>query len=334
MSYDKDDEIPFVYWDYKEFLLQGKPFVPLIYEGEGQVPLGFNAVLLRLPAGLYDDLDWEKEVHIAEELVQKGYYLLWQLDFGLAAIDLTDGPSFLNLKIAVVEFQKVFARFEKNSLGLLLYSGPLDISANFIWSEKQKEHLQKLFEESSPCDEDQLRRLFCLDSLLNYFSLLAPHISDSLPLFLAFDPVGLSQYEMLELLHKERFEHFLLAIKSENLLIPAFSWQKGNSPFGYIGKDAFIPRQERCLGLIFTEEKKAMENILQKLKGKPLKILYENFATESWDNLDVLIFAQNSSSNRIKRVLRGFQAAGGTIVCTPELEIEGALSLEEFLQKH
>lgn len=303
MTEEVEEIVQTLTWDHKQIYLKGKPFTPLIYEREGEPPKGFNTAQVRLPAHLHDDLSWEKEILLARNLVKKGYLILWHLDFGLPDIVWEDEPSFLALKIGAEQFKKrIFPEFEEASLGILLYKGGLDIREKFQWTSKQQENWER--------SEGKDKRLFCLDTFAYYLHLLAPHLPDSLPLLLALDGREIPPEELFLLLHKDRFEHFLIALKA-SIPFPALSWGEGTPSLGYLGETLFLPpKEEAKVGILYAP---GIEEILAKLQGIPYRILYENFATEEWDGLEAILVPGKEISSKAKRILLGFQAAGGAI---------------------
>jgi hypothetical protein len=307
-----EEKIPFASWDQKQFLLNGKPFTPVIYEGDGAPPEGFNACVIRLRGRVEDDLYWQEELDSARNWIQKGYYILWELDFGFPKVAWEDEQAFQTLKIAAIEFSKHFPEFESASLGILLYKGSADLT------------------ESSSSQE---KRLFCLDSLVHYFSMLAPYLPDVLPHLCALDGAEISTGDFLELVSKERFEHLMLAVKGEHLPYGALSWQKGGSPFGYLGSEAYkVNAKEVKTGVIFTKEKGLLENAIALLKenGIPFRILYEDFVVSEWDGLDQIIYL-GEMNLKVKRILLGFAAAGGQAVCEDE-SLSGRVSMREYVE--
>lgn len=275
---DIEEKAPFASFDHSRFYLDGKPFFPMVYEEEGLPPKEFNSVLIRLPAAVHEDLFWDQKLILAEELMGKGFFILWELDFNWEKINFTDKQTYLSLKIACEEFSRVYSRFEKASLGVLLYKGAIGID---------------------------------LDSLINFITVLAPSLPDLLPIVLAFEG-DRPEVELLELLHKDKFEHFLIAYQG-TLPISALSWQKGASSLGYLGKDRPLNFVEKKIGVIYSSNHKEMEEIIQNLNG-PYKVIYENFATEEWDGLDLLITVEKEPSNKVERILKGFEAAGGEVI--------------------
>ncbi|HSW73313.1 MAG TPA: hypothetical protein VLG44_07925 [Chlamydiales bacterium] len=278
MSEEILEKAPFASFDHQSFYLDGKPFFPMIFEEEVLPPKGFNSVLIRLPAGIHEDLLWDEKLSFAEELMEKGYYILWELDFNWDKISFTDKQASLSLKIACDEFSRIYPRFEKASIGMVLYQGTIGID---------------------------------LDSLINFITVLAPSLPDLLPIVLAFEG-DRSEVELLKLLHKDNLEHFLIAFKG-TLPISALAWQRGASSLGYLGKDQPSPYLEKKIGVIYSSNHNEMELILNKL-DKPYKVLYENFATEEWDGLDLIISVEKEPSTKVQRILRGFEAAGGEVI--------------------
>src|ERR1700716_2429742 len=95
----------------QHFIREGKPFYPHIYSGEGPLPEGFNAGVIRLDASEHSSLKWE---------IKQDYPLvLWELDFDLDEEMVGDEARYLALELAVDHFtQTLFPSYEAKTLGV------------------------------------------------------------------------------------------------------------------------------------------------------------------------------------------------------------------------
>lgn len=337
MTEVEEEIFPFT-WDHQAIYREGKPFFPVIHSLGGKAK-GFNAAKITLPCRIEDDLNWKKEMELAKTLVKEGLCILWELDFGLGntLISLDDEPSFLSLKIGAEHFRKTVAEaFKKESLGLILYRGSLDIADKFVWTDTQEESWKKWLEEHPGGHKSS----FCLDSLLHYLRLFAPYLPDYLPLVLCLDASTISStYQMAELLHKDRWEHFLIAAKGAKIPVSALVWEKGCGSLGYLGDGVFNRNSSHeQVGILFAENassKEHFEKILAILRerGISYRILYENFATAEWDGLDYIIHPSYELSTKTRRILQGFGAAGGKAVTLTSTGLFNEVLLDEFLEE-
>jgi len=347
MSDIQEESTPFISWDGKSLFIEGAPFFPVV-QSEGVPCAGYNAVMLRLEGGLHDDLNWKKELEQAKVLTQQGFYILWELGLGIgSSFSLDDEPSFLTLKIALEEFSKKIQPFSRQSIGVVLYKGKADCSKEFLWTEKQQENFKKWLEDRYSKEERALKNeagleaLFCLDSLLHFLMLFTPYLPDSLPVVLCLDLSSVASfYEAADFLHKERFEHFILAVKGAKIPFAGLAWEEGGSSMGYLGNKTFTePSSAERVGLLFSRaslEEEAFETMVEALnsRGISFRLLYENFATQDWDGLDYIVHATDAISVKTKRILHGFCAAGGRVVSREGmLGMANETSVAEFFKE-
>ena len=66
-------------WDKPHFYLDGKIFVPRIYEmpaGECSIPEGYNTVSIQLDGKVSADLDWKEQETAAQKYCEQGFTFL------------------------------------------------------------------------------------------------------------------------------------------------------------------------------------------------------------------------------------------------------------------
>lgn len=195
--------------------------------------------------------------------------------------------------LAVKHFtEEIYPQFIEKSVGIVIHKGAL-------------------FEK-----ED------ALDDFISRLALFSREIPDSLPIFLFFDVTGLKPFKALSLLHKNRFLHYVLGLKGASFPYPCFSWETGEGIYGKI-------LGEEKIGVLLSDH--PMDDLLEKLRFTPYRVLYKEFANQDWEGLDTIIFDEDSSY--VKRILQGFQAAGGRIVSkNGNFGLKDEWSLEEFLE--
>lgn len=239
---------------------------------------------MKLPARPSDDLNWKIE----------GDHSLFEFDLGLHEpyFPLEDELNFQSLCAGLNHFAKeVWPRFPESKA--ILYRGSADFSTFFRWSESQEANYKIWKEERPIAPEAHLKRLFCAEAFVTYFQMLAHRLPDELPLMLILDPKNTGTVaETLHLLSPERFEHFIVDFG-----------MKFDSNVGVC-----FPSEEKCSGEILEK----IDSLLKKIPS--FKPVYESLLTEQWDGLDDLIVFQEALTDRGKRKLKGFEAAGGKII--------------------
>ncbi len=282
-----------------------------------------NAICL--PCDLRSDLDWKKQLEDAEKTTEK---LLWELDFCFQNIELPFDETLMleSMSQAVLHFcDAVLPSFEKRTSGVSFYRGPLDVADGFRWSERL---LQQFSEGGS--DSTRSRRLFCLDRYAEVFRLLASHLPDEIPARLSFDATGIPCAEAIELLSKERFEHFELFIDNMQTAIGWADCQgivQGHETLGIC-----MPSDRSCTRSLLDRFEFAIDRL--KKAGSPFRVVHETFLAEQWDGLDRIVVFSDALSSQGKRKLMGFAAAGGIVVSEGEaVGICEEISLGEFLRE-
>ena len=252
-----------------------------------------------------DSLDWK--------LPTEEGPILWRFDLGLEdpCFPLEDEMHFQALSLALTKFtQEVWPLFQERTEGAVLYRGTADFDAYFRWTERQRENWGIWREDRPEANEAHLRRLFSADAFAHYFQMLAHKLPDELPLYLLLDGSGVgTEAERHQLLSRERFEHFSVAVKG----LPYANGRVWTGE-GTIGESAKPPR-----ALLFPEESRCSGALLKKLDEamqrmeRPFRVIAEPFLTEEWEGVDALHLLPESLSPQGERKLKGFRAAGGTV---------------------
>jgi hypothetical protein len=290
--------------DHHGFYLNGSPFYPLIQDGDGS-----NTCLIRLPARLSDDLNWSKEKAIAEQMVEAGKYLFWEIDLGLDSFQFTpeDSASFYSFSLAMEEFSKqLWPQFQEHTFGVALYRGMFPPVQNFPFT-----HWEGAFSEWAAGDYE----LYSVQMLSEYLHRLISFLPDTVLPFALIDATQMSSTARVsQIFSTARFEHLHLAIKGATVPFSGMGWEEG-----WMG---CIPRTSNNLGVLLPTDacfsasiRKSLDEIIHDLKGKnePFRIVPEEKLTEQWDGLDKLIVISEGLSPQGKRKLLGFAAAGGEI---------------------
>ncbi len=190
----------------QHFLREGKPFIPRIYSGEGEVPDGFNAVLVTLDASEHASLKWD--LNLPHSLI------LWELDFALDSLHIEDEARFLSLELAVDHFTKtVWPQEEARTIGVVLYRGPLIDLDPIKWLAS---HLP-----------ESVRPFVLIDTTA---------ITDPATYFRTVNQIVFGP--LIPILKGPLPEQFPFAL-------PALGWGHAHSPLGALSNEPLLPLEEK-----------------------------------------------------------------------------------------
>ncbi|HAB98707.1 MAG TPA: hypothetical protein DCE71_02660 [Parachlamydiales bacterium] len=291
-----DEEAPpKLSWDYQTFLIDGAPFYPT----------PDNTLIVELPCQPHADLSWT-----VPSTTKK---ILWRFVFDLEApfFPLTDEQRFQALALACKHFsQTIWPLYKEQSLGGILFQGSADFHSHFLWNDLQKTNYETWTEQNKNAHP----QFFCADALSSYCQLLAHHLPDELPLVLCFDASPLpSLTRALNLLSRERFEHFLIAIQAPRWPMPSLRYNQDGLSFLPLSAltGLCFPKNECMTEETFFEIDKIIDALYE--SNHPFRVVFEEFLAEQWDGLDEIQVLPHSLSAQGRRKLLGFEAAGGTV---------------------
>jgi len=253
----------------------------------------------------HDTLDWAQELERARSCGRK---IFWRLNLGLEQpfFPLEDELRFQALALALQQFtNQVWPEFQEKTAGVCIYRGSADFSERYPWTDRQQSNFAGWLEGRA--DSPALRRLFCADSFAIYFQMLAHRLPDEAPIFLLLDATGLTPLShALQVLSKDRFQHFELALRGNRLLREGYTWE---------GDALSIRTIPGTVGLVFpsSSDPNILRRFDQLMESSPAKILFEPFLTEEWEGLDQLVVISEGMSLQTVRKLKGFCAAGGEV---------------------
>lgn len=237
---------------------------------------------MKLFARPQDDLNWKIE----------GTPSVFEFELGLNApyFPLEDELYFQAIAAALTHFsQEVWPRFP--SAQALLYRGSADFSKHFLWSERQEANFSQWRSQLPVGEETHLKKIFCLESFIAYFQMLAHRLPDEMPLLLHLEPPSQGTLaEKLHLLSPERYEHFQVErVYTSNLGV-------------------CFPPDSECSPSVLAK----IDELLTELPH--FRPVYETLLTEQWDGLDTIYVLPEALTERGRRKLKGFEAAGGEVV--------------------
>jgi len=273
---------------HQQMLMNGRSFVPMIYDGEAKVPEGFNSVCVSLDLSDKSTLQWQDAIQTAHELIQNGLWIVWDLRLDLLEGSLEEDTRFMTLQLGIHHFtQTVWPSFKESTIGFILFKGE--------------------FEEK----------------IIDYLKLLAALLPDEVPSFLFLDTTGIEDPAVyFRYLASDQFGHLQLALKGPYaerfpFALPALGWGHSHSPLGFcsheVGQSII---QRRIEYAICFPEKGVFEfnKAIETLAEKPFRIIPESLLTLEWDGIEKLIIFPSTLHERGWRKIRGFEAAGGQLI--------------------
>lgn len=238
--------------------------------------------IIKLRAHLEDDLLWEEARAEASRAAEQGKKIFWEFDFGKL-----DPTHFSPLLLAVDHFSQTLARpFLEATQGAVLYRG------------KPPQWIVESALESASLFADVMHRL-------------AAFLPDEIPGFCLLDVTDFSsQAQVAQLFSEARFAYVHLALKGAKW--GKYLWDEEDQirpqPACSAQTGICLPHDE-----LWSEELCAELDQLLASQTQPYRLLPEALIAEKWDGLDHLIALEKGLSTQGKRMLRGFEASGGSI---------------------
>lgn len=267
------------------------------HDNNEPVPEGFSAAIVRLDAKPSSSLNWAKELASAQELLEKGYKILFELDldlFGPTSKALSHTGQFQTHVLAINEFcQRFLDKFSQDCLGVILHRA------------------QGAFRSQ----EDR-------DIAVDYLELLRAEIPDNTPCLLLFDCKEIQDpFAFIRLFALDRFSLFTLALAHAPVALKTLIWNEGKGTLGSIAKRLHNQPSQRALrGLLMPRfdapsVTSTLKVALQRLMAEetPFKIIPETHLPLEWDGLDELFVSKEGLLPTSLRTIEGFAAAGGHV---------------------
>lgn len=207
---------------------------------------------------------------------------LYFLDFGWKKLDPFDLATFNSNLLAVQEFAKRFPNAKRVVLA------------------RTDGHFSKFLAPSEKMEERSLEsglkhEIFCAELFSQYLHRLASALPDETEPVVLVDIANKDQFaEMVLLFCKRRFEHFQLMFSAISLPIE-----------GEASTIVSLPQDQKYDPEIFGPIFSSLENF---------KCIPEELLNEHWDEVDSIIVDEQSLGPMGKRMLNGFEAAGGEIL--------------------
>ncbi len=305
-----------IQWEKPYFYQNELKFIPKIYlpQSSEDVPENFNAVIVDLDGRIDCDLDWKDAVEIAKKHILAGRWILWNLHLGLfqeLEFPLSNVMQFRSLALTLEHFiETIWKPFSSHTLGIVLYQGFVDFR-DIPLEENEEKPL-----------ELQAQRLFYRDVAINYLNSLIDLLPQSLESFILLDAQNVQEpLSLAELLYEDDFEKMHIAIKNSVLPTQGLVWEIGEAIAGYVSHQEMQLSEQKeiqvavCLPPPGSAWHEALNQTLITLNQSktPYRLILEKNIAAEWDGLEKIFVVGEFLSESGKRMLKGFQAAGGIV---------------------
>jgi hypothetical protein len=134
--------------------------------------------------------------------------------------------------------------------------------------------------------------------------MLAHKLPDEVPIWLLFEiEPQIEATKALEMVSKEGFEHFKIALRGKELPIEGYRWDD---------QGLYQNSVKTSVGAVYPSTPNPRFEEL--LHIEPVKVVFETFLAEQWDGLDRMHVLSDGLTTQGRRMLQGFAAAGGEVV--------------------
>jgi len=267
---------------------------------------------IKLDGTLKSDLNWSVE--------QADEPILWELDLGLFDRLVHPISNEMQLRSFGLSIEH-FVNFEVDkSLGVCLYCGDLDFSLGYPWDEDQEHNFLHWCQENG-CDASEpfMKKLYCRDAATEYLNLLANYLPDSITPHLLLDASSIQDpFDCARLLDPERTERFQRAIRGSKVMTRDLVWGEELAPPASANTGVFLPQSVNYQECSASRYRKVLQVLNE--KGVSYRLIAEDHLIRDWDGLDVLIIDPGSVSRFGMRKIMGFQAAGGAVVESDQIQ--------------
>lgn len=344
--------------DRTHYYFNGKPFEPVITSSLEHVKEDvYNCISITLDGSMSSKLNWKSFHATIQQAREKNLKLFFLFDFKLfktyeSFFDLTAfAACSLSLQTFVEEFYTPYSEeifgvgFLYGKLSYDFYHDPFAMGAllKYFKDAYQEDHFQSLDVDHPTHFMLHEMQLYQVSLISEYFHRLAAQLPEELEVFGFFDfSRGLCVSTTLASMSLERFPYMRIALKGE--MFPAFGLniEKGALTGGGYDCPASSYKEAK-LGLVFPNDPKLKESEFEAFEAFlrafialniPFRVLYEDFMTESWQELDTIVVYSNFVDKDLLRKCQGFAAAGGEI-CSygKELSVFGEVGYHEWVLK-
>lgn len=323
--------------DKTQYYFDGKPFTPVVASALEKVVDGVhNCLSVTLDASLNSKLNWDGFHETIQKALEKNLKLFFLFDFKLLKSyeSFFDSSAFSIYSLSLQTFvEQFYTRYSKEIFGIGFLYGK--VMHQFYHDPFAEEALLKYFKESYAEDHFQSldvnhpshflqheMQLYQVSLISEYFHRLAAQLPEELEIFGFFDfSRSVSLTTTLASMSLERFPYMRVALAGAAFRAFGLNIESGSLIAG--GYDCRSSDYSGAkIGLVFPGDTKLKEKRFDSfetfLKGFialniPFRVLYEDFMTENWQELDTIVVYSDFVDKELMRKCQGFTAAGGQI---------------------
>ena len=284
-----------------------------------------TAKIVYLDADLHSSLNFSEKIEEIEQIIYEGKRLYFEFRFGLnpEIHNFKDQMHFMSLSIAIATFiEKIFESYQEHIDGVFLYRGLGDFRGAIDNHKELREQREEFIGDLKR--SEHLDRLFALQVLMEYLHKLAAPLPEEISwnVLLNFKTILRPSYQA-ELLAAYTFPYIKPSVKGALVPTEGFAWGRGSSERGYIGNEIseFFFREKAQIAILlppmgcFCYDLLDAKLIELNETGHPYKLIPEEMLNESWHLIDDLYIFEDRVTSEGRRMLAGFEAAGGRVLC-------------------
>lgn len=230
--------------------------------------------------------------------------ILWTLDLGLfkrLIQPLDNETQFRCLQLSLDHFKgSVWPKYANRTLGVSIYSDTVLFDE---LEDDEPDHLAEWMKNNQiKTLTPNLRSLYRRDVCSHFLNKLVENVPDDISLHIVLDAVGITDLSLLaQLTNRSCFKRFVVnLINCSDLNAP-------DATFGVC-----LPSPEHLEQHAYAGLDQALKLLIYHCQR--VRIIPESMLTAEWDGLDYMIYCPEGISKEGLRKLRGFAAAGGTIL--------------------
>lgn len=253
--------------------------------------------IITLASGMKSSLDWSQQVQVANQVDE----VIWHFDFDVCQ-PLDDEAQLACLQLALDHFKDtILPTFSQKTKGAILYQGQIPVV--------EKNYEDWLFDRGLLDSKFNLKQ-HSRDVFLDFLKLLMVALPVEVEPYICLDLSDLSLKEQLLFVSYEPLWDFKVALKGTPSFLAPYLWDEGIIKMS----DSLHSNNAFLIPSIITNE--FLSNFEQKIKdfkGQSFKLCFEDRFNMQWDELENLFIDSKSLSPTGKRMLQGFEAAGGNL---------------------
>jgi hypothetical protein len=306
-------------------MIESYPYF-LLRNGEAfrfQFHMGVTHEIVTLPAGVSDNLKWDSYLDGMESIINSGKKILVHLNLQLEqSIRIFTESDFNSFVLGIEEFnKKIFSKYKDSIDGVILYQGTLHLDRITVLEEDDiNDHIENNLIESF--DHGFKTRMAAANILGSIVHRLVAFLDDSVCPFIIFnDSQDISPLERAVLLSKERFDHIYVIASMPEFQYINLDVDQGLSSLGYMSHSESRENEDIRTGFLLPSDCHLNSESYQKIETKlnelissktAFRMICDKIFNECWNDIDQVIYSKNHTLPMTLRMIKGFEASGGS----------------------